>query len=798
MEKVKAFIITSSGAWYTVLIVSAVIMTAAFSPFLFFGAVIEGDSTLYQIPHLAFYKDAILTEDSYLWNPYNVGGFPVFASLNGFFFPLHFVLLLFVSPAFATHFLLFLSATLALFCMVQFLRELGIGFAPAFLGGVSFVTSEMFFLTHTTTLAFALAFLPLVFYLVMKIEKNERIALHSIILVSVIALGWLVIFPQFIIMSLCAALGLVLFRVANTRCKKVLALFIVCNVIGFAIGLAQLLPTYFLAQTSVRANSVVPYKELSDRAIRERDITRFYFPEVYTDIPLYVSDGKNKPAQTFLYMGIISFCFFIFSLFLKGSFITFFRWLFFIILLISIKFSPLFYVLTKLPVIGDFRVPSRYMLVGSFAAAVLVAFGADSFFSKQIPNVSRRRFALITTCAVIGSIVGMLVLFPVSLYVLEKLYPHPYLSTPGIQAIINLVHTIPELFRQAFGKAIIPIAILLSALGVILFWDAKKISHQRAFACLLLLATLDFFAVFFLYTPTRASLYPKPTPPLVQFLQERKHDRVLTFNISPDEGDRIPQGEFTPEQRLYLNHAELRDHNVNLLYGFSSVDYYEKLVPANVARLLYLVGAGAGNENYGFENGLNNITDADEKIEMFKERRGLVNFLGIRYIVSSSDLQPIGFKKVFTPLDQGTPSIQTSVALYENEKAQPLAYLIKRVEGRTEREEVFRAFLESKFKEFFIVCSCPSYQFSGNGDIAMLVQKNNTISLTTSSPERQFMVLSQNDYPGWQAFIDDKEVPIYEVNSAHMGIFLPAGDHHVAFRYTYRAFMKDNLSSLYE
>ena len=45
------------------------------------------------------------------------------------------------------------------------------------------------------------------------------------------------------------------------------------------------------------------------------------------------------------------------------------------------------------------------------------------------------------------------------------------------------------------------------------------------------------------------------------------------------------------------------------------------------------------------------------------------------------------------------------------------------------------------------------------------------------------LVLSENDYPGWRAYVDGAAASIVRVNYGLRGVLVPAGEHQVTFVY---------------
>jgi uncharacterized membrane protein YfhO len=57
------------------------------------------------------------------------------------------------------------------------------------------------------------------------------------------------------------------------------------------------------------------------------------------------------------------------------------------------------------------------------------------------------------------------------------------------------------------------------------------------------------------------------------------------------------------------------------------------------------------------------------------------------------------------------------------------------------------------------------------------------VELTATMQTPGLVVLSDTFYPGWDATVDDRPVPIVRANYFCRGVFVPAGEHRVVFRY---------------
>lgn len=68
-------------------------------------------------------------------------------------------------------------------------------------------------------------------------------------------------------------------------------------------------------------------------------------------------------------------------------------------------------------------------------------------------------------------------------------------------------------------------------------------------------------------------------------------------------------------------------------------------------------------------------------------------------------------------------------------------------------------------------------------DLTITDYKPNRIELASTSRENAFMVLSENHYPGWHAYVDGEKVNILRADYLLRAIHLPAGTHRIEFVY---------------
>ncbi|MBF0618907.1 MAG: YfhO family protein [Candidatus Omnitrophica bacterium] len=76
-----------------------------------------------------------------------------------------------------------------------------------------------------------------------------------------------------------------------------------------------------------------------------------------------------------------------------------------------------------------------------------------------------------------------------------------------------------------------------------------------------------------------------------------------------------------------------------------------------------------------------------------------------------------------------------------------------------------------------------SIPFDGAPDFKILKADVNTMLLKVHFDAPKFLVRTTNYHAGWQAFIDGKKTEIVRTNVTFQGIFIPAGEHMVLFRF---------------
>ncbi len=77
-------------------------------------------------------------------------------------------------------------------------------------------------------------------------------------------------------------------------------------------------------------------------------------------------------------------------------------------------------------------------------------------------------------------------------------------------------------------------------------------------------------------------------------------------------------------------------------------------------------------------------------------------------------------------------------------------------------------------------CAAPE---PAQGSAEISADTGNSVTLKVAAPRDSWLILADTDYPGWQATVDGKDVPIYRANLNFRAVQVAAGAHEVRFDY---------------
>ena len=803
--------------WYVLLALTAAPVFAVLAPLLVGGEILAwGDDVRQAAPLYAFYARALHAGESILWNPDNFGGFPVFATAFGFFAPWNFIAAwLIASPLGALRVIpwfTFAAFAVGAFAVARLLMAFGVSFWAACLGAIAFTMARQpdnFY----PVVNFAHSLLPVLFLCIWEAARTgrRRWAFGGAL---ALGLGWLGANFQDVLYVLTVLLPFAIFSGVYQRRarpdfsgRRLAARLTFMVAAGTAIGLVQLLPTYLLAGFSTRSAGVA-YRAAAEHALLPSDALRFVLPDF--KLPLGIPFGSRGSFAP-LYLGIVPLFAALYAMNDRRSLARFFTWLFWAIAAVAIVGSPVFWVMGRLPVFSYFRLPDHWLFVASFASAVLAGFGADRIGRRIQAGdvVSLWRWFYWFGAAVAAVLAGVITMNVIIHFFAEHVvtaakavfastlyaWYQPSGAVPLEHYFGIIERYLPDLYQYVWlGEPMVLGAMLAVPIGlaVLFLVFTRPVLRPYAPAVLAAAALLNFLMVkSFDYTSVPASV-AAGEPPTVRVLRGLPPGRVLPV-LSEGYEERVVRRHYRPDRADILGYRlAMMLPNTNLLYGLPSAVLKDGLEPLAMTRLTTLIG---GEPVVGVARAFTD--DEEEAGRLLAERRGLLDFLGVRYLLSGFPLEGGGFPKI-AAVAVGRSAIP--VGIYENPTARPLAYLTRRISMVPGGDAaVFDTFVASEFQGVFLSCAEPcarAQEHFAGGTVTFSGQGNGRLDLKVAANGPAFLVVSQNHLPGWQASVDGLPARIETVNTVFIGLKIPAGEHSVSLRYRYPCFPAAALGCL--
>lgn len=127
--------------------------------------------------------------------------------------------------------------------------------------------------------------------------------------------------------------------------------------------------------------------------------------------------------------------------------------------------------------------------------------------------------------------------------------------------------------------------------------------------------------------------------------------------------------------------------------------------------------------------------------------------------------------------------------IFENLNCLPKAYSVENLKFVDSIQAVRRAFYFFEFNpaDTALIYNNDLHKIGNKkfakGNVKIISYEADKVSIKADFKGTGFLVLAEQYYPGWKAFIDGKETRIYPANGICRGIVVPAGSHSIEFRY---------------
>lgn len=671
-----------------------------------------------------------------LWNPYAMAGYPLAANFQtAAYYPFN-VLFSLMPFAYSWSVLVMVQPVLAGLFLFLYMRHMKTSVYGSLLAGLSFALSgfSIAWLEWNTLMHTAL-WLPLL--LLAKEHLLKRMSLLWIVVllfseVSMFFAGHLQTwFYGFLVSNLYLIVRITQLTLKENNGSKNVLLDVVRKYLPFAfIGLTfflitaiQWIPTLQFISYSARDIDVVDWRKTDGWFLPWQHLVQFLVPDFFGNPTTLNYWGVWNYGELVGYIGIIPLLMACYALFFRRDKKTIF---FGVLAMLALLFSlptPVAKIpfLSNMPFLSTTQ-PTRLIFIIDFCLAILAGLGFDYYLKRK------RR-----------------VVYPIIAFAV--LYGLLWIFVSGTGSTVFEV--IPENIATAKRNMLLPSILFIASSSILLLQRFFKRNYAiLPIAALIFITAFDLmrFGGKFISFSDSAYLYP-PTK-VIEFLQKQ-------------------EGQF----RIMSTDSRILPPNFSVMYKLQTVDGYDPLYLKRYGE--YITASERGRPDIKPPFGFNRI------ITPQRYDSHLIDMLGVKYVLSLSDIQSVKLKKVFQ---------EGETRVYENTAALPRVYFVKTVVRSSDNQQVISELFTKKFEinnKAFVTNGSDETQLMGRtwskGNANVLSYTAEQIMIETQNSGDGFLILADTFYPTWHASIDGKEVKIYQTNYLVRGIVVPAGKHTIQF-----------------
>jgi hypothetical protein len=128
----------------------------------------------------------------------------------------------------------------------------------------------------------------------------------------------------------------------------------------------------------------------------------------------------------------------------------------------------------------------------------------------------------------------------------------------------------------------------------------------------------------------------------------------------------------------------------------------------------------------------------------------------------------------------------SGVKVFRNSGALPRAWSVHEVQRARSRPEIGDRVSTGQVdprRTALVTTELPQLESCDGDTVQLLARGTNRIRVQAAMACRGLVVLSESWFPGWQARVDGREVPIYEVFGALRGVVVDRGNHSLELQY---------------
>lgn len=729
-------------SWALWLLALGLGLAALFGPALAGGTLLApGEAIALYFPFRAIGFESLRAGEWPFWNPFNFGGSPLLAAMQGgFFFPANWTFLILPSVA-AMNSAVVLTYAIAAGATWALARACGLGRLGAAIASTAF-TASGFMLAHMEHLAIvqAAAMLPAMLWAIARRCETGRVR-YDLAFALAFALQLFAGHPQTLVLSLLVAVPFALWRGWNRSWPERLRTWGALGamgVLGLGLGALQLLPTLDLIAESQR--QAFPYELLVAESLPPRQLLSLFFPFLFGAPPSAMFPTPYWGAGPWFnervgYVGVTTLGLAVIGLLgtRRTPAVRFWAVVAIVGLVLALGgATPLYKLWAQLPILKALRAPARHLLEVDLALAMLAGYGAQQLAGRLVARRQALWAWAATGLPVIGVVLGVGV---AGAAIAARMQPF-------MPAEVNLSAAL-RLQQPAIWLPLV----LWGLLGLFLAVPQRGLAWRSALA-LLVAADLWLFA----QHQGWRQLSTVPPPGLGQNLLARMSpERHLSLYQSP-----YPYYDTAMVKRV-------RPAGYAALFGQRSVSGYDAFIKAPYADIMgHMTHGGA-------------VSDP----AIWSHRHHALDVYGVRWLhVEAAMLnEPTWRERLAAPRWRRIAESPSAGVTLENTQALPRAWRVAQA-TLTPSSWVLRRMtqdgaLDPRTEALVETPLGSSVLTAGEADA--VAPGFNRLRVTTHGPGPGFVVVSESHDAGWRAFVGDRPLSVHRVDGALIGLEVPAG-----------------------
>jgi len=172
----------------------------------------------------------------------------------------------------------------------------------------------------------------------------------------------------------------------------------------------------------------------------------------------------------------------------------------------------------------------------------------------------------------------------------------------------------------------------------------------------------------------------------------------------------------------------------------------------------------------------------------------ILSMLGVKYIIARPEE-----KKFLASIRAGDGrglyreiAHSNAIALFENIFSSPRAWCVGTIHPVKSFDEAVRILWSPDagidLSREAVVEGGEACAGASGGEARVVAYEPQRIKVWCKSSGKCFLVLAERYFPGWKAYMDGTQVPVYRTNGILRGVYVPPGEHMLKFIYAPRSF----------